>query len=268
MFAFARRRALAERSGSGEARLSGVSRQAFAARLAGMIVSVMLLPLLAGCLYPKEMRKENQASVMESLLLVQHAVDLYKEKNGVLPIKNFEVDTPIYEQYVLDMKKLSQGPYLGQVPGIAFENGGKFLFVLVHAEQKPEVKLLDIAAFQKTGDLQRAVDDYKKAKNGEIPKGEEAGRNVFRLDFAKLGKKTEQVQSLYSRQYLTFLIDGSGTVGIDYAPEVMQAMERKGMKSADGKTDLRELLVADAPYVPVKSFPYYWLNNEPKPSAS
>ncbi|PYI55243.1 hypothetical protein DLM86_10360 [Paenibacillus flagellatus] len=222
---------------------------------------------MAGCMYPKEMRKENQITAKESILLVQNAVDQYKEKNGVLPIKNSEMSTPVYEKYVLDLKKLTQGPYLGQMPGIAFENGGSSMFVLVHAETKPEVKLLDVAAYQKTGDIQKWVDEYKSSRGGDIPKGEPAGTNVYRLDFAKLGKKLEQQESPYSRQYLGFLVDRNGTVAIDYAPEIMQAMERKGMKSADAQTDLRELLVESAPYVPVKSFPYYWIDNEPKATA-
>ncbi|MEF3301820.1 hypothetical protein [Paenibacillus sp. GYB003] len=226
-----------------------------------------LLPLLTGCLYPKEMRKENQATVKESVLIVQNAIDQYKEKNGVLPIKNSETNTPIYEKYTIDLKKLTSGPYLGQVPAIAFENGGSYLFVLVHPEQKPEVKLLDLVAYQKTGDIQKSVDAYRKANGGRLPLGEPAGTGIYRLDFAKLGQKAEQVQSAFSRQYLGFLIDRDGIVGIDYASDIMQAMERKGMKSAESGVDLRELLVADAPFVPVKSFPYYWIDGEPKAAA-
>lgn len=237
-------------------------------RLAGLVALTMLLLLTAGCMYPKDMRKENQATVTESLLLVQNAVNQYKEKNGVLPIKNSVPDTPLYEKYVIDLKKLIQGPYLGQIPSIAFENGGAYLFVLVNPEQKPEVKLIDVVAYQKTGDLQKRVDTYKAANNGAVPAGEEAGKDVFRLDFNKLGVKAEQVQSVFSRQYSSFVIDKQGTVAVDYASDIMQVMERKGMKSADAKTDLREVLVAESPFVPAKSLPYYWINNEPQASSA
>lgn len=226
----------------------------------------VLVALLTGCMYPKQMRKENQATAVESVLLVQNAVDRYKEKNGILPIKNSEMNTPVYEKYVIDMKKLTQG-YLGQMPGIAFENGGSALFVLVNPEQKPEVKLLDLTVTQQAGDIQRWVDEYMRSNNGAIPKGEAAGEDVYRLDFAKLGKKLIQAQSSYSRTYLSYLVSANGTVAIDYAPEIMQAMERKGMKTAEAKLDLRTVLVAESPYVPVKSFPYYWIGNEPKASA-
>lgn len=250
MFAFARRL----KAGGGQ-------------RWKGIVAITALLPLLSGCMYPKEMRKENQVTAKESILVVQNAVDLYKQKNGVLPIKNSDTNTPIYEKYVLDLKKMTSGPYLGQVPSVAFEKGGSYLFVLVNPDEKPEVKLMDLAAYQKAGDIQKQVDEFRKAKNGELPFGEPAGRDVYRLDFAKMGKKPEQMQSVYSRQYLGFIIDRDGRVGIDYAPEVMQAMERKGIKSADAHTDLRSLLVSESPYVPAKSFPYFWMDGEPKAAA-
>lgn len=228
---------------------------------------LLLLPVLSGCMYPKELRKENQASIAESLLVVQHAVERYKEQTGVLPIKNSDQTTPLYEKYVLDMKKMMQGGYIGQVPGIAFEMGGSAMFVLVNPESQPEVKLLDLTRHQQAGDVERWVEEYRRANGGAIPSGEAAGPDVFRLDFDKLGKKPVQVESVYSRAYTTFLVGADGTVGIDYAADVMKAMEKRGMQSAESGSDLRALLVAESPYVPVKSFPYYWIDNEPKPSA-
>lgn len=241
--------------------------KAFGGKAAIWIVIAVMVSLLSGCMYPNQLRKENQAKAKESVLIVQNAVEQYKQKNGVLPIKNSSVETPLYEKYVLDLKKLTQGPYLGQVPGIAFENGGSFMFVLVNPETKPEVKLLDVAAFQLTEDIQKWVNDYRSAHNGALPAGEQAGTNVYRLDFDKLGKKSEQVKSVYSAQYLSFIVDKQGTVGINYAPEIAKAMERQGMKTADANADLRSLLPADSPFVPVKSFPTRFIDNEPRPVA-
>lgn len=267
MFALAKLRERMSRGGTLSRARETALRKPFC-RAAALVALAALLPAITGCLYPQEKRKENQAAASESILVVQHAVDLFKERNGILPIKNSESDTPIYEKYVIDLRRLTQGPYLGQVPGIAFEQGGSSLFVLVDPERKPLVKLLDLTVHQKAGDVQRAVDDYRRANNGAIPSGESVGPDVYRLDFAKLGKKNVQVESVYSRSYTTYLVSAGGTVGIDYAPDIMKAMERGGMKSAEDGFDLRELLVAASPYVPVKSFPYYWTDNEPKPSAS
>lgn len=233
-------------------------------RLALKALAALLLVLsLGGCLYPDEQRKENQASVRESILLVQNAVDTYKQRTGVLPIKNSAADTPLYEKYVIDMRKLKEGQYLSQIPGIAFENGGSAMFVLVNPESKPEVKIMDLAAYQLTGDIQKWVDEYKAAHGGEPPKGEAVASHFYVLDFGKMGKKMQQAESRYSRQYLTFVVHESGTVAIDYAPEIMKAMTQQGMTSADPGTDLRSILVNGSPYVPVKSYPYHWINNQP-----
>jgi hypothetical protein len=248
-----------------------------AARLAGAIAAAALLVLASGCLYPREMRQENRMAVADSILVVQNAVDQYKAKTGVLPIRNADVDTPIFEKYAIDLKKLTEGPYLGQIPGVAFEKGGSFRFLLIDAETDPKVKLLDLVAYQTTGEVQKAVDDYRKANGGAVPKGEPVGPGVYRLDFAKLNKKPEQIKSVFSGQYAGFLIDDAGTVAIDYALDIMQALKRRGIVAENGAgslppdladADLRKILVEDAPFVPVKSFPYRWIEGEPKASAS
>lgn len=104
--------------------------------------------LLSGCLYPKELRKENQMASGEYVMVVQNAIDQYKAKTGVLPIKNSTENTPIYEKYPVDFRKL-QGPYLSSIPVNAFENGGTAAYVLVDVETKPAVKMMDIPSFQK-----------------------------------------------------------------------------------------------------------------------
>jgi hypothetical protein len=82
-------------------------------RAAFLLLSAVLLALLSGCLYPEQRRSENRAAVAESVLVVQNAIEQYKQKTGVLPIKNSEPDTPIYEKYVIDMKRLTQGSLFG-----------------------------------------------------------------------------------------------------------------------------------------------------------
>ncbi len=87
----------------------------------------------------------------------------------------------------------------------------------------------------------------------------------FSIDFSKLNMKAEQAQSPYTRSvYLPFIVDETGRVGIDYSVELMKLIERKGLQGKlDDKRDLRELLVAESYYVPVRSFPYHWQNGEP-----
>ncbi len=48
---------------------------------------LFLLLWISGCMYPNELRKENQLASGEYVLVVQNAIDQYKAKTGVLPIK-------------------------------------------------------------------------------------------------------------------------------------------------------------------------------------
>lgn len=219
--------------------------------------------LLSGCLYPNELMTANQAPPNEYITVVQSAVDAYRQKTGVLPIKNSEMDTPIYEKYVIDFKRLKDQHVLSTIPANAFENGGTNLYVLVHVETKPEVKLLDLRSYQQVGDLQKQVVEYRNKHGGELPFGEPVAEHFHWLDFAKLGVTPPEIRSPYSRQTLNVLIHDSGQLAIDYAPEIMRVMQQKNAQSVDPKQDLREILVAESYYVPALSYPYHWLNNEP-----
>lgn len=233
-----------------------------------MILLAMLALCLSGCLYPKEMLKENQVASQEYILLVQNAIDQYKNKTGVLPIKNSDETTPIYEKYMIDFKKLKERGFLSTIPSNSFENGGSNIYVLVDPETKPTVKLMDLNAFQKTVELQQIVDDYKSKHNGQLPKGTEIAPHFYGIDYARLNSKPMQIQSAYSRQFqLSFMLHESGRVAVDYSPEIMKLIDKKGLQQKlDPKQDLRELLVGESFYVPARSYPYHWINNEPVPS--
>ncbi|WP_284640248.1 hypothetical protein [Paenibacillus silviterrae] len=235
-------------------------------RQAGLLSLLLILLLLSGCMYPAEQRKENQLTSGEGIMLVQNAVDQYKEKTGVLPIKNSEETTPIYEKYPIDFKKLN-GRYLGSIPGNAFENGGTAMYVLVDVETKPTVKLMDITSFQMVIEAQKQVDDYKRSHNGELPKGAAVAPGFSKIDFELMNKKTVEVPSVYTRQLqLPLLLHDSGQVAIDYAPELMRLIDKKQLQAQlKGDQDLRGLLVQEAFYVPARSFPYRWHNGQPVP---
>lgn len=227
---------------------------------------LLLLFLISGCMYPNELRKENQAASGEYVLVVQNAIEQYRAKTGVLPIKNSEETTPLYEKYPIDFKKL-QGPFLSSVPANAFENGGTALYVLVDVETKPTVKMLDLVSFQQTVDLQSAVDEYKAKNGGKLPLGEQVAQGFHTIDFAKMNRKPSDVRSVYSSNTrLRFLLHDSGTVTIDYAPEMMRLIDKKQLQSKLTKDeDLRALLVQESYFVPARSFAYRWMNGQPTP---
>ncbi|MCP3772462.1 hypothetical protein NLX71_03910 [Paenibacillus sp. MZ04-78.2] len=226
---------------------------------------LLVCALLGGCMYPKEMRKESQIASGEYVIVVQNAVDQFKAKTGVLPIKNFEATTPLYEQYLIDFKKL-KGRYISEVPLNAFENGGTATYVLIDAETKPTVKMMDLPSFQQTVELQQEVDRYK-SKTGTLPTGEAIAPGFFAIDYAKLNRKPLEVTSMYTRSVkLPFLMSEAGQVAIDYAPEMMRLIDKKQLQSRlDAKQDLRALLVQESYFVPARSFAYMWKDNKPVP---
>jgi hypothetical protein len=218
--------------------------------------------MLSGCLYPKDRLHKNQISTGEYLILVQNAVETYKQRTGVIPIKNSTEQTPIYEKYVVDFKKLLDYNVISQIPGDAYESGGMNYYVIVDPEGEMQVKLMDLITANKVADLQRKIDSYVAAGN-KVPLGERMKPSFYSIDFKSLGMKSEQVRSVYSDMYLAILIHESGQVLVDYAPEVMNAIKMKNITEPDPNKDLRSYLVEQSNYIPVESYPYYWKDNEP-----
>ncbi|UQZ81933.1 hypothetical protein SK3146_01090 [Paenibacillus konkukensis] len=223
--------------------------------------------LLSGCMYPKEQLKQNQVASGEYVFVVQNAVDQFHTKTGVLPIKNSDQMTPLYEKYPIDFKKLKERGLISNIPANAFENGGTAIYVLVDAETEPTVKMMDLTSFQLTVELQKQVDEYKSKNNGKLPLGEAVAPSYFRIDFAQMNKKPIQASSMYTRQVmLPFLIDETGRVSIDYSEEIMRLIDKKSLQSSlKPNQDLRELLVQESYYVPARTGPYHWLNGQPTP---
>jgi hypothetical protein len=237
-------------------------------RVSFALLSVVILTILSGCMYPKEQRKEYQVNPAEYIAVVQGAIDSFHEKTGVLPIKNSTMQTPIYEKYVIDFTKLQKSNQLSAIPANAFEMGGVFQYVLIDAETKPLVKLLDLAAAQAAGDVQKMVDDYKKSHSGNLPKGSTISPGIYQVNFDIMNKKQPQVMSTYNRQnVLQYLVLDSGIVSIDYTFDIMKIISDKGIAvPSDTNADLRDILVHNSYFVPTNSLPYHWINNAPVPS--
>lgn len=238
-------------------------------RWIGLILSLVLL--LSGCAYPKELRKENQINPAEFITVVQQAVDLFHEKSGVLPIKNSDMTTPLYEKYVIDFAKLKKSNYLSTVPANAFESGGIFIYVLVDAETKPTVKLMDLSAYQSVEDVQKKINDYKASHDGKLPAGIAINEAFEYVDFNNLGMKAPEIKSVYNRQNLvTYLVNKqTGEVAIDYAMDIMKFIQDQGLAgSLKPDQDLREILVNKSYFVPIRSFEYRWQNNQPLPQVA
>ncbi|MEH7299983.1 hypothetical protein [Neobacillus drentensis] len=219
-------------------------------KMLGLIL-VITAALLSGCMYPKEELTQNQIPYKDQVHAVQTAVDDFKRDNGgILPIKTKEAETPIYQKYPIEFKKISP-KYIAEPPGNAYENGGIFQYVLIDVETNPTVKLLDLRMTETIRELKLRI----KTK-GYPPYKTQIAKNVFSLDYKKLGYETAPfVVSPYTNQNLSLVITGSAEVYVDYRPDLYQKLKNSDIVVKPGE-DIRSILVKDSMFVPAYSLPY------------
>lgn len=223
------------------------------------VCGVALLFILSGCMYPNERRPQYQIPPETLVNEVQKAIDLYYEKEKVLPIFNSELSTPIYEKYIIDFRKMVPD-YLSGPPANVFELGGSYYYVLIDVETNPTVKLLDLRVSSKVGEVQNKVNQYKRAK-GSLPIKEVLQDKYYSIDYDLLKIDPQQAPSVYSHDFLPLVMDATGTVGVDYRIELMRRVQEAKGEVPEGR-DIRYLLTEQSLNVPIKSFPMVMKDGE------
>jgi len=218
--------------------------------LIAMLVSLFAV-VLSGCMYPEDKLVQNQIPYQAQVQTVQEAVTKFKDENGgILPIKNSEETTPIYQKYLIDFKKITP-KYLSEPPGNAFESGGVFQYVIVNAENNPEVKMFDLRISEMISELKMRIN-----VQGYPPYKERVADGVYTLDYGKLGYEEEPfVVSPYTNKKLSFVINGQAEIFVDYRPDLAEALKKAGTEYQPGE-DIRETLLKDSVFVPAYSLPY------------
>lgn len=212
---------------------------------------ILVLFTLTGCMYPEEKLVQNQVPYKDQLDSVQSAVNQFQEANGgLLPIKTMDAETPIYQKYPIDFKKIVPR-FLSETPGNAYENGGLFQYVLVDVESNPVVKLLDLRMAETIREIKMRIN-----ASGYPPYKEKIAENIYTLDFKKIGYKEEPVAvSPYTNQNLHFIIATDGEIFIDYRSDLYQAIKSSKYELKEGE-DIRHILVNESMFVPAYSLPY------------
>ncbi len=228
--------------------------------LLGMLLTVFTL---SGCMYPGE-EKEAGVNYRESVKRLQAAIDDYQQEEGLLPILNADESTPRYEKFRIDMEKLNKSGFLDDIPTTAFEQGGSAYFLILNEETDPVVKVMDLVTVQKVNDVQLQINRYKSAHGGEIPVLDELYPGLYTIDEKKAGTSSITLSSVYSGQPVQFMMDKDGNVYVDYILDIVTAINKNGGEYDDNK-DLRLDLEQASYYVPVKSLPYLWVNEQPVP---
>ncbi|MBS2969424.1 hypothetical protein J9317_11675 [Metabacillus sp. KIGAM252] len=216
---------------------------------------ISMIILLSGCLYPQAELTQNQIPYEDQLESVQKAVMKYREDTGgLLPIKNKDMKTPIYEKYPIDFSKIVPS-FLPEPPGTSYENGGIYQYVLIYPEKNPTVKLIDLRMAEEIRDLRIRLSAYTQSKQYP-PYKEVLESGVFTLDYTKLGLKTAPaVTSPFSGNQLPLLIGSDGEIFVDYRIDLQSKLKETG-KHPKPDEDIRELLVKDSVFVPAFSKPF------------
>lgn len=211
--------------------------------------------LLGGCLYPQAEKMKSQESYKIQIDNVQSAVDQFqKDEGGILPIQTKDATTPIYQKYVINMKRISPR-YMAEPPESAYEGGGFFQYVLVDVEKDPTVKLLDVRLAQAIQDLSLRLNAYRQ-RNGYPPFKERLANNAYTLDYEKLGlKEAPTVKSPYSQKDLHLILNEEGEIFVDYTPDLYDVLQTYNGNVEPGE-DIRKILVETSDFVPAYSLAY------------
>lgn len=222
-------------------------------RLIGLI---LLLFIISGCMYPEEELNKNKQPNMDQLEIVQNAVDAYVEKtDGLVPIKTKEQDTPIFQKYLIDFKKLKDNNLLSETPGNAFENGGSYQYTIVTPEDDPRVKVFDLKMTDTIRSVKVKLHTYQ-SKHIYPPFGKKVDQDVYTLNYEKLGLSPDPVvKSPYSGENLPIIIDTDGELHIDYRIDLQKALDEFDNDYKNGD-DIRYILPENTPFVPAYSLPY------------
>lgn len=233
--------------------------------IACMIIVAAGITLLSGCMYPGAKRQEQSVSYRESVERIQSAINAFQQDTGILPIITAGEEVPRYEKFRINLDQLNKQGYMDQIPDTAFEQGGSAYFLVIDEESNPTVKVMDLITVQKVNDVQRLVDEYERSHPGQWPvtQEEETYPGLHEVDLKKIRGEGHELLSVYSRQPLPYLIDKSGRVYVDYAWDIMQAIDKSGTAASSEQGDLRVLLTEQSYFVPVKSLPYTWVDGTP-----
>lgn len=214
------------------------------------IFLIVITIVLSGCMYPDDLRVENQIPAQDQLDAVQKALDKFKEDTGVLPIKNRDMDTDIFIKYIIDFEKLVP-KYLSAAPSNAYEKGGIFQYVIWEAENNPTVKLVDLRTPDKLRDVNARMQLKKYPSYGQA-----ITDYIFTINHKNIGyEESLTVPSSYSNNLLPLILNSEGKVYVDYSIDLNLFIQEQNLTLTEGE-DIRFYLADYYPVLPAYSLPY------------
>src|SRR5690625_398929 len=181
------------------------------------LLIILMIALLSGCLYPDELRNQNMPTNDEQLEQIQRAVESFQEQqNGLLPILTRDYDTDVFIRYPIDFNRLKEANLIGETPKNAFEQGGYYTYVIIHPEDDPLVKVIDVRLTQALQKINHDINLYRQ-RNFYPPYEEVLFQNYFTIDESKLNSKERlTVTSPYTNMDLEVILNEDGEALVDY----------------------------------------------------
>lgn len=232
-----------------------------------MIAVAVCATLLPGCMYSAGKQQYSPVSYRESVMRIQQAIEAFQADQGILPIITAGSEVAKYEKYRIDLYQLKQQGYIDEIPSTAFEKGGSAYFLVINEEVAPTVRVMDLVTVQKVNDVQRLVNQFMRSNPGQLPVKQELYSELYELDLSKIGGDHYSMISVFSGVELPFLLDQAGVVYVDYAWDIMRVIDNSDASILEGVIDLREILIDQSYFVPVKSLPYEFIDHTPIPQA-
>lgn len=232
-------------------------------KLGKLGVTLLLLFILTGCLFPQSELDQNKIPNDSQLEMVEDAVlDYMDETDGLIPIKTKQSDVSLYEKYLIDFSMLKERNLINDIPGTAYENGGVYQYSIVTPEEDPRVKLIDLRVTEEIRSVYVKLNTYR-TKHTYPPFDEEVADGLYSINYEKLGiKKEPKIVSPYTQSTLPIIMNTDGDLFVDYRIDLTQALEKHDHSFEEGD-DIRSILVDNYPFVPVYSLPYTIKDGEP-----
>ena len=213
-----------------------------------IIIALLFVLFLSGCLYPESERQANTPPDEAQINQVQQAIDQYQENtDGLLPIKTIE-DPDEYMKYQIEFERLVPN-YISERPANSYEAGGTYQYIIIDAEEDPQVKLADLQLFEALRSLQLRI----QGMGPHVELGEEIGPNVYALDLEYYElDENPTVKSPYSDNLLNVYYSGGQQWVIDYRSDIGHIINDQKLTFETGD-DVRKILYEYTPIVPIFS---------------
>jgi hypothetical protein len=223
-----------------------------------LLVLLIVAISVSGCGGASQVTKAARVPSASQVELIQNVILQYQATHeGLLPLVAADETVSRYEKYRIDFSKLMSANLLGEIPPSAYQNGGNYYYLILNEETAPLVRVQNLVHTMGVNDVQLAADQYL-SEQGKLALLEDqvVDKFFYLIDYDVLNIKAPELISDYSGQPLTLMMDRTGTVYINYEPDMYRFIQQNPELAENTAQDMRNWVVENAIFVPVRSAAY------------